>query len=187
MVDFDYELMNAKNQEDLKKLKVWMFQEQVKIQAKADELLEVSRELLEEKKTLERERKELDIKIKAENKRSRDNEVLMAKKLKMIEEAYQQMALEKKALECERLNLEYEREKLRRMKASNQNVKERRTTTNVYEGIVFFNGVDNQLALRKRYKELLKIFHPDNRCGDTDTLQRIQSEYDSMRKKYYEV
>ena len=36
-----------------------------------------------------------------------------------------------------------------------------------YDGDKFFRGVDSELALRKRYKELLKIFHPDNKCGDT--------------------
>ena len=52
---------------------------------------------------------------------------------------------------------------------------------------VFFRGVDNELALRKRYKELLKIFHPDNRCGDTKTLLLIQKEYEKMKRQYYEV
>lgn len=187
MVDFDEELMKAETPDDVKRMKIWMFRERVKMQAKYDELNDLSRELQEEKRTLERERNALNIKIEAEKKRFRDNEVLMAKKLKIIENAYQQLALDKKALECERLNFEYEKGKYRRQRASNANVKNYQMDSGALEGTVFFRGVDNQLALRKRYKELMKIFHPDNRCGDTKTLQRIQTEYDDIKRQYYEV
>ena len=54
-------------------------------------------------------------------------------------------------------------------------------------GHAFFRGVDNDMELRKRYKELLKIFHPDNKCGDTKTFLLIQTEYESLRRKYYEM
>jgi hypothetical protein len=55
-----------------------------------------------------------------------------------------------------------------------------------YDNTSFFRGVDNELDLRKRYKELLKIFHPDNKCGDTKTLIRIQTEYENLKSRYYE-
>ncbi len=58
--------------------------------------------------------------------------------------------------------------------------------SDAYDGTSFFRGVDSELSLRKRYKELLKIFHPDNKCGDTKTLIKIQTEYDSLRSQYYE-
>lgn len=185
MLDFDEKLNEAKT-DDIKKMKTWMFQEQVKIQAKKDELLDLGKELLEEKKKIERERKELDIRIQAERKRSHDNEILVAKKLKLLEEAYQKLAMEKKALECDRLNFEYERNRYRSTKKTAGN-RTASVNNDIASGIIYFRGVDNQLALRKRYKELLKIFHPDNRCGDTATLQKIQTEYDDLKKQYYEI
>ena len=42
MRDFDERLMKAETPDEVKKLKLWMFQEQVKIQAKKDELDELS-------------------------------------------------------------------------------------------------------------------------------------------------
>ena len=66
MRDFDERLMKAETPDEVKKLKLWMFQEQVKIQAKKDELDELSHKLQEEKRTLERDRNALDIKIKTE-------------------------------------------------------------------------------------------------------------------------
>ena len=57
MRDFDERLMKAETSDEVKKLKLWMFQEQVKIQAKKDELDELSHKLQEEKRTLERGQK----------------------------------------------------------------------------------------------------------------------------------
>ena len=49
---------------------------------------------------------------------------------------------------------------------------------------MFFRGVDNSLALKKRYKDLIKIFHPDNVAGDNDTVQLINREYSNLRDVY---
>ena len=68
------------------------------MQAKYDELNDLSRELQEEKRTPERERNALKRKIEAENKRFQDNELLVAKKLKIIENAYRQMETDRKSL-----------------------------------------------------------------------------------------
>ena len=43
--------------------------------------------------------------------------------------------------------------------------------------ILFRSIKNNPLALRKRYKDLLKIFHPDNLYGDGQLVQRINQEY----------
>ena len=185
MVNFDEKLTKAENPDEIKKLKVWMFQEQVRIQAQKDELTKLSHELQREKKSIERERNALNTRVKAENKRFQDNEIFMAKKQKIIEDAFCQLALDKKALECERLNFEYEKGKYKRQRMSSaRNI---HIDVGSLDGTIFFSGIDNELALRKRYKELLKIFHPDNKCGDTKTLLRIQKEYESIKREYYEV
>ncbi len=191
MVEFDEELLNTDApEENIKKFKVWLFEERVRIQAQSDELQDMKRELQDLKRSLDREKSILEIREKNLKKRYDDNELFIAKKKKIIEDAYQQLALDRKALECERLNFEHEKGKYRRQKMSDM-----RNNANTYQqyeagaldGTSFFRGVDNELALRKRYKELLKIFHPDNKCGDTKTLIRIQAEYESIKKQYYEA
>lgn len=47
---------------------------------------------------------------------------------------------------------------------------------------LFFSGVKNTRALKKRYKDLIKIFHPDNGAGDTEVLQRINEEYETLKE-----
>lgn len=185
MVDFDEELLKAEAPDDIKKMKAWMFKEQVRIQAKSEELQEFSRELQDLKRKLERERAALELREKTIKKRYDDNEIFIAKKQKIIEDAYQQLALDRKALECERLNFEHERSKYRRQKMSGPKPVHQQYETGVYDNTSFFRGVDSDLALRKRYKELLKIFHPDNKCGDTKTLLLIQTEYERIKSRYY--
>ncbi|MDE7266724.1 MAG: hypothetical protein K2N89_04585 [Lachnospiraceae bacterium] len=176
--------------EDVKEIKSWMFQEQVRIQARRDELMEFNHELVQMRHDLEREREDLNAREKALKKRYENNEALIAKELKIIEDAYRQLELDKKALECERLNLEHEKSKYRKQKMSGSNRSNAHqyggATDAAYDGTSFFRGVDSELTLRKRYKELLKIFHPDNKCGDAKTLIKIQTEYDSLRSQYYE-
>ena len=40
------------------------------------------------------------------------------------------------------------------------------------------------VALKKRYKELLKIFHPDNVCGDNEILLKINEEYADLKERF---
>lgn len=185
MMEFDESLIDIETLDDVKSMKLWMFKEQVRIQAQQDELQDMSRELQTLKRTLEREQKALDLREKAIKKRYDDNEIFIAKKKKIIEDAYQQLALDRKALECERLNFEHEKGKYKKQRMSG--ARSSSFEAGAYDGTCFFRGVDNELALRKRYKELLKIFHPDNKCGDTKTLLLIQTEYESIRRQYYEV
>ena len=112
MIDFDEELMKMETPDDIKTMKHWMFKEQVRIQAKQEELEALNRDLHSLKRALERERIALDVKAKTLKKRYDDNEIFIAKKKKIIEDAYQQLTLDRKALECERLNFEHEKGKI---------------------------------------------------------------------------
>jgi DNA-binding cell septation regulator SpoVG len=52
----------------------------------------------------------------------------------------------------------------------------------VVKGEMFFIGVGSRQALKKRYKDLIKIYHPDNMNGDGSTAQEIMREYDKLSK-----
>ena len=49
---------------------------------------------------------------------------------------------------------------------------------------MFFKGVEDTKSLKKRYKELLKIYHPDNMHGDNLLIQKINSEYEILLRFY---
>ena len=44
----------------------------------------------------------------------------------------------------------------------------------------WFTGVTNVEELRKRYRELLKKYHPDNENGSVQATQEINAEYDRL-------
>ncbi len=49
---------------------------------------------------------------------------------------------------------------------------------------MLFRGVNSFLALKKRYKDLIKMFHPDNVAGDHEMVQLINREYEELKKAY---
>ena len=51
-------------------------------------------------------------------------------------------------------------------------------------GTSYFAGVNDMRSLKKRYRDLLKIYHPDNQNGDSSVSKQIQEEYESLSKKY---
>ena len=44
----------------------------------------------------------------------------------------------------------------------------------------YFTGVKTVEELRKRYREMLRKYHPDNKNGNTEITQQINKEYDSL-------
>ena len=54
---------------------------------------------------------------------------------------------------------------------------------NIVHGEMFFSGVSNQKALKKRYKDLIKIYHPDGDAGDTATVAEINREYEDLKSQ----
>lgn len=48
----------------------------------------------------------------------------------------------------------------------------------------WFVGIQTADELKKRYRDLLKIYHPDNQAGDTRAAQQIQEEYDKLLKEF---
>lgn len=52
--------------------------------------------------------------------------------------------------------------------------------SNIVNGEMFFSGVSTEKALKKRYRDLIKIYHPDSEGGDNETIQEINREYDNL-------
>ena len=97
---------------------------------------------------------------------------LVEKKLAALEEEYVHLAIEKNKLAEERSTFETIR-------------KNKRTSTVTYSGMdILFKGVRSEAALKKRYRELMKIFHPDNQDGDDSVIHAINIEYDRLKKVY---
>ena len=183
-------ISEAKDEADLEALKHQLFMENVKIQTEKSQIEaeyeEIHREkkniyserkhLKHEKKQLELELEELRQSVEYSRKRLREEQQLLDKKVRIVERANELLESDKKNIAKEYRSIEVEKNKLRQIyKARKQEV---------YAYGLFFRGVNNMVALKKRYKDLMKIYHPDNACGDSDILMKINQEYEELRERY---
>lgn len=73
--------------------------------------------------------------------------------------------------------LEKQREEVKSMAE-----KLREATADPLKSSVFFSGCNNIEKLEKRYKSLCKAYHPDSEGGDTETFQKMQEEYNTLKE-----
>ena len=155
----------------------WKYKKTAELEQQRQDFLEEKRKLEEERRRFEREKKEFSGRAQLEKDSMKREKQLFETKWKILEEELSQLADEKIKMKKQRDFYKYVREQEAR---DMLNV----GTENVVRGELFFIGVESKTALKKRYKQLLKIYHPDNLCGDTETLQEINHEYDRLLKQY---
>lgn len=143
--------------------KEWLFSENIRLRKWSDELEHKEKVFQEEKRNFEQQKKALEIGFK---KLAADKETFMA-----------EMKKEKAKINAMRYEAECEKE-CEKDKSSHHPDK-----LSGFMGPGFFGGVTGMNSLRKRYKELLKIYHPDNKYGDSFTVACINKEYEIMKEK----
>ena len=133
--------------------------------------------------SLEEDRQLIDIQKGMLRSQQRKNQ-LMKKQLESQQSLFDQKWT---ILEKETRQLAIDKEKFERNKRvyRDEIAREVRKGMAVSSGVkIFFKGVDNAQNLKKRYRELLKIYHPDNVNGDNKLLQAIIDEYERLKKMY---
>lgn len=127
----------------------------------AESLLECMEWLRHEEKRISKERERMEA-----------DELFFDKKMEILKSGYA-------SLEADRKKLQRERD----MFNAEKNADRKYYSTEAYEDLAgtLFAGVNSYLALKKRYRDLLKIFHPDNLCGDETIVKAINDEYSRLR------
>ena len=163
-------------EDEMQGLKFWLFRENIRIMTASAELEEQREKFELEKKQFKEEMKNLNRKMNAEQKRIHQDNQLVDERLKIIKDGFQKLDMDRRRLDKEWARLAAEKEFL----------EERGLYDSYPETSVFFGGVKNLLMLKKRYKDLTKIYHPDNVAGDTEIIQRINREYERLKREYEE-
>lgn len=132
------------------------------------------KQLEEDRRRFKQEQQEFYMKQNLEQKRMKEEEQLFQMKWKILEGELKNLAREKEDIEAQKKR--FSRVKDGYQKKSMEEL--------LPEAQIFFSGVDNIQTLKKRYKELTKVYHPDNMAGDTSTLQIINRIYESLKKRY---
>lgn len=152
---------------EMKETKRWFFQENIRLEQQRKELEERQAQFEQQKKEFQRTQDKADIQNRMLRRQLDNEKKLFEMKWKVLEDELRHLAEDKQRMEEER--------------KSYQALKDNRPQSGVhYE--MFFIGVNNRQTLKKRYKDLIKIFHPDNLSGDKTTLQEINREYDTLKQ-----
>lgn len=154
----------------------WCFGETDFIERGKQALRKEKRELEKERRKLEREKREFSIEKQSEDRRLEKERKLFEMKWKILEEELKKLADEKMQVEKQRKFYQYVNE--HEAKESSEQA------GRIVKGDLFFVGVEDKQALKKRYKDLIKIYHPDNLAGDVGTIQEINREYDRLQAMY---
>lgn len=125
----------------------------------ADEPEKLKQYLLQEKTRLENERRRL-----------KEETLFFEKKLAILQDGFRQLEEDRRA---------FERQK--RLHTGQRATADAASVSAEAAVKRMFDGANNPLALRKRYRDLVKIFHPDNLFGDAELSRLINKEY--LRRK----
>lgn len=134
------------------------------------ELKEYKHWLFKESVRINAERKEL----KCQKERLTRENMLFDKRLQILQDGFRELDQDRKKLEREWTSLRREKEMLEEDMAFG---------LIGGEGLAhqLFCGVNNSLTLKKRYKDLIKIYHPDNLAGNHEMVLLINKEYETLK------
>lgn len=175
MIDWE-EIINTESTEDLKEAKLWLFKEQMRLEKERQELEDIKDKFLKERASFMNEMNALNRKSVLERKRLKEESLFFDKKMQILQDGFRQLEADRRKLDQERRNFEIEREV-----QSNRNSVDYYGDGSIVE--LLFRNATNPLALRKRYKDLIKIYHPDNIAGDEELVQMINREFARRRRE----
>lgn len=173
MIDWE-EIIKAESPEELKQAKLWLFQENMRLENERNEFIRVRDKFQQERVKLRDELDELNRRTVLERKRLKEENLFFEKKMLILQDGFRR-------LEEDRRSFEREKRTFREENARQQENWNNAPDASVAE--VLFRSVNNPLALRKRYRDLVKIFHPDNMFGDEELAQQINKEFLRRRKE----
>lgn len=165
------------SEEELNELKAFLFRENIRLEMQKRDIEEMLERVNEDRERLRRESDEINNQIVIERKRLKDEQIFFDKKMEILKNGFESLEMDRKAFNNARKQFEYEKTLY---KSAPKTVRIKNE-----EYVVFlFNGVNSMLTLKKRYRDLLKIFHPDNMGGDHEMVLSINQVYEELKKNY---
>lgn len=173
MIDWE-EVIKAETEEELRDIKLWLFKENMRLEGEKKELVSMQDKFCKEQVQFRQEMEALNRRTTLERKRLKEENLFFDKKMAILQDGFRQLDEDRKKLERDRKSFEQERLLL-------EENYQGKAVSNVAE--VLFRNATNMLTLRKRYRDLVKIFHPDNLCGDEELVQLINREFSNRREQ----
>lgn len=172
--EFEAKLVSGE-QDELDELKAWLFEENIRLEVKRKELKHLEDKFLSEKTSFQKERDEVNRRLVVEKQRLKQDELFFEKKMEILKNGFAQLEAERRKLEHQKIELEAERN-------AHQSTVRQDRGMEIAE--MLFQGVNSHLALKKRYRDLIKMFHPDNIAGDHEMVLVINRIYEELKQDY---
>ncbi len=163
-------------EESLLELKSWLFRENIRLVTAAAELQEKQEKFEQEKIQFKEEMKSLNHRMDVQRSQIRKSNELVEERLEIIKDGFRKLDMDRRKLDKEWARLAAQKELRQEQVYYDYGAHP--------EISIFFHGVSNPMTLKKRYKDLTKIFHPDNVAGDTEMIQKINIEYEHLKREY---
>lgn len=159
--------LNNMSEEELKALRRFLFEERISLMSERKSLDEAYDKFLTERLSFREEMKSLNSKVLSERKRLKEEESFFDKKMMILQNGFAALEMDRKAFEREKKSYSSKPRTFYSDNVSN-----------------LFSGVTSYLGLKKRYKDLMKIFHPDNLDGDEKMVMAIKEEYERLKERF---
>ncbi len=158
------------SEDELSELRLWLFKESVRLENQESALEDRYARLEADEMAFKERMDAAERKLETATKKLNNDKALFDQRLRILNNGFDQLNGDKKKLENEFIRLEREKAIQRE---------------NEYDALdLMFRGVDNPLSLKKRYKDLMKMFHPDNIAGDQEMVQLINEEYAALCRQF---
>lgn len=148
--------LQSADEGELKELKLWLFRENIRLES-AKQNFEKDRENKARKITMDEE--------------------LIAQKFAAIKKGFDELDRDRQVLKSQEASLRTQEAALNDRINSYSPMCDEVTD-------MLFCGVNNEIVLKKRYKDLMKIYHPDCMGGDAEMVKAINKAYDRQLKEY---
>ena len=167
------------DEEQIRAAKQWLFNEYVRISTEASELNVMKDKFNKERATYTQEMNALNHRMVMEQKRLREEHMFFEKKLSILQQGFKELEEDRRKLEQERKNLKYAQNAQRYGGNSTDSAE----ISDAEEFVaLLFRNTNSMLTLQKRYRDLVKIYHPDNQCGDEQLVQLINKEFKKRKE-----
>ena len=157
-------------EDDLAQLRIWLFKESVRLENQESALSERYARLEKDEMAFKEKTDAYERKLENAVKKLNNDRALFDQRLQILNNGFEELNADRKKLESEFRRLEREKSYQRE---------------DEFDALdMLFRGVDSPLTLKKRYKDLMKMFHPDNISGDSYMVQLINQEYSALCRRY---
>lgn len=164
------------DEKDADEWKVWLFKENIRLISLEKSLQEQREQFEKEREQFQEEMKQWSQQIRYEKNRLEQESKFFDKKFKILEHGFKQLAADKEEFAAKKRAYEARKTYYAQPKAEQQESGPLSPASSFY-----FRGVRNPATLKKRYKDLMKVFHPDNMGGDRECVDTINAEYERVK------